>query len=81
MKLFQNSKTIIIFWALFLVLRHAVVQGTVVHTCNPALWEAEAAGLQIQTQPAELSKTLSQNEKNDCHRFIPSSLNPNTPQT
>jgi hypothetical protein len=32
----------------------------VVHACNPGIWEAEAIGSQVQSQPGLHNKALSQ---------------------
>lgn len=42
----------------FSLLRNFVVADMVAHTCNPAIWEAEVGGLQVQGQNGQLRTCL-----------------------
>jgi hypothetical protein len=39
---------------------YIVHTGVVVHACNPSIWEAQAGGLKVQSQPTLHSEFWSQ---------------------
>ena len=51
----------------------------VVHTCNPSTWEAETGRLQVQSQPQQFSKTLSNLARSYFKKInMAHACNPNT---